>query len=90
VFERRGLGWDIDSTFSRPRGKVFPLGSFGHTGFTGTSLWIEPQAKTFVIFMSSRLHPNGKGSVRDLYEEIGTAAAKGMTFAAPSWTALAA
>lgn len=81
VFERRGLGWDIDSAFSRPRGKVFPLGSFGHTGFTGTSLWIEPQTKTFVIFMSSRLHPNGKGSVRDLYEQIGTAAAQGMTFA---------
>jgi len=88
VFERRGLGWDIDSAFSRPRGKVFPLGSFGHTGFTGTSLWLEPQTQTFVVFMSSRLHPNGKGSVRDLYEEIGTAAALGMTFAAvsaPPW-----
>lgn len=84
VYERRGLGWDIDSTFSRPRGKTFPIGSFGHTGFTGTSLWIEPQTNTFVIFMSSRLHPNGTGSVRDLYEEIGTAAAKGMTFAAAS------
>jgi len=81
VFERRGLGWDIDSPFSRPRGKVFPLGSFGHTGFTGTSLWIEPQTKTFVIFMSSRLHPQSGGSVRDLYEEIGTAAAQGMSFA---------
>jgi uncharacterized protein YbbC (DUF1343 family) len=87
VFERRGLGWDIDSTFSRPRGKTFPVGSFGHTGFTGTSLWIEPQTKTFVIFMSSRLHPNGKGSVRDLYEEIGTATAQGMTFVSsgPPW-----
>lgn len=84
VFERRGLGWDVDSAFSRPRGKVFPIGSFGHTGFTGTSLWIEPQTKTFVIFMCSRLHPNGGGSVRDLYEEIGTAAAQGMTFAAPT------
>lgn len=88
VFERRALGWDMDSPFSRPRGKVFPIGSFGHTGFTGTSLWIEPQTKTFVVFMSSRLHPNGGGSVRDLYEEIGTAAAQGMTFAgatAPPW-----
>jgi len=84
VFERRGLGWDIDSPFSRPRGKNFPVGSFGHTGFTGTSLWIEPQTKTFIIFMSSRLHPDGQGSVRDLYEEIGTAAAQGMTFAAPT------
>jgi uncharacterized protein YbbC (DUF1343 family)/CubicO group peptidase (beta-lactamase class C family) len=87
VFERRGLGWDIDSTYSRPRGKVFPLGSFGHTGFTGTSLWIEPGTKTLVIFMSSRLHPDGKGSVRDLYEEIGTAVAQGMSFApnGPPW-----
>jgi uncharacterized protein YbbC (DUF1343 family)/CubicO group peptidase (beta-lactamase class C family) len=80
VFERRGLGWDIDSAFSRPRGKLFPIGSFGHTGFTGTSLWIEPQTKTFVIFMSSRLHPDGQGSVRDLYEEIGTKVAQGMSF----------
>jgi uncharacterized protein YbbC (DUF1343 family)/CubicO group peptidase (beta-lactamase class C family) len=88
VFERRGLGWDIDSTFSRPRGKLFPIGSFGHTGFTGTSLWIEPQTKTLVIFMSSRLHPDGQGSVRDLYEEIGTTVAQGMSFTAagPPWT----
>lgn len=87
VFERRGLGWDIDSAYSRPRGKVFPLGSFGHTGFTGTSLWIEPGSKTFVVFMCSRLHPDGQGSVRDLYEEIGTAAAQDMSFVqnGPPW-----
>ncbi len=88
VHERRGLGWDIESAFSRPRGKVFPIGSFGHTGFTGTSLWMEPESKTFVVFMSSRLHPDGGGSVRELYEEIGTAAAQGMTFAPrtePPW-----
>lgn len=76
VFERRGLGWDIDSTYSRPRGEVFPLGSFGHTGFTGTSLWIDPASQSFVVFLSSRLHPEGGGSVRDLYELVGTAAAK--------------
>ncbi|WP_395747221.1 exo-beta-N-acetylmuramidase NamZ domain-containing protein [Prosthecobacter sp.] len=88
VYERRGLGWDIDSAFSRPRGKVFPIGSFGHTGFTGTSLWIDPPSKTFVIFMSSRLHPHGKGSVRELYEEIGTTAAKCLTLtpaSGPPW-----
>ena len=88
VFERRGLGWDIDSTFSRPRGKTFPIGSFGHTGFTGTSLWLDPASQTFVIFMSSRLHPDGKGSVRDLYEEIGTTAAKCVTLipaTGPPW-----
>lgn len=76
VFERRGLGWDIDSSYSRPRGDVFPVGSFGHTGFTGTSLWIDPFSKSFVVFLSSRLHPNGKGNVRELYQRIGTAVAK--------------
>ncbi|MES2596117.1 MAG: exo-beta-N-acetylmuramidase NamZ domain-containing protein [Verrucomicrobiota bacterium] len=76
VFERRGFGWDIDSAYSRPRGEVFPIGSVGHTGFTGTSLWIEPASQSFVIFLSSRLHPDGGGSVRDLYELVGTAAAK--------------
>ncbi|WP_395738398.1 exo-beta-N-acetylmuramidase NamZ domain-containing protein [Prosthecobacter sp.] len=88
VFERRGLGWDIDSPFSRPRGKTFPIGTFGHTGFTGTSLWIDPPSQTFVILMSSRLHPNGKGSVRDLYEDIGTAAAQCTTLkltSGPPW-----
>ncbi|HEY1084540.1 MAG TPA: exo-beta-N-acetylmuramidase NamZ domain-containing protein, partial [Prosthecobacter sp.] len=76
ISERRGFGWDIDSPFSRPRGDLFPLGSFGHTGFTGTSLWIDPFSNSFVIFLSSRLHPDGKGSVRDLYEDIGKAAAR--------------
>jgi uncharacterized protein YbbC (DUF1343 family)/CubicO group peptidase (beta-lactamase class C family) len=88
IQERRGLGWDIDSAYSRPRGKAFPIGSFGHTGFTGTSLWIDPPTKSFVIFLSSRLHPEGKGSVRDLYEEIGAAAARHITFpprSGPPW-----
>lgn len=75
VTERRGYGWDIDSSYSQPRGQVFPLGSFGHTGFTGTSLWIDPASRSFVIFLSSRLHPEGKGHVRDFYEAVGTAAA---------------
>ena len=76
VYERRGLGWDIESAYSRPRGEVFPGGSFGHTGFTGTSLWMDPYSRSFVIFLSSRLYPDGGGSVRDLYEEIGTSAAR--------------
>jgi len=53
---RRSLGWDIDTGYSR-RGKVFPIGSYGHTGFTGTMLWIDPFSKTFVIFLSNRVHP---------------------------------
>jgi uncharacterized protein YbbC (DUF1343 family) len=66
----RGLGWDINTTFSTNRGEVFPLGSFGHTGFTGTSIWIDPASKMFVIFLSNRVHPDGKGDVGPLRGRI--------------------
>jgi CubicO group peptidase (beta-lactamase class C family) len=52
----RGLGWDIDSAFSSNRGELLPLGSFGHTGFTGTSLWIDPDRDLFVILLTNRVH----------------------------------
>lgn len=76
VSSRRGLGWDIDSSYSGPRGKLFPLGSYGHTGWTGTSLWIDPFSKTFVIFLSNRNHPTEKGSVIALRSKLGTLAAE--------------
>ncbi len=53
----RGLGWDVMTSFSSNRGDIFPLGSFGHTGFTGTSLWMNPSSQTFVVFLSNRVHP---------------------------------
>ncbi len=73
---RRGLGWDIDTGFSGPRGQLFPLGSYGHTGWTGTSIWIDPFSKTFVIFLSNRNHPTENGSVRALRGRLGTLAAE--------------
>jgi uncharacterized protein YbbC (DUF1343 family)/CubicO group peptidase (beta-lactamase class C family) len=77
--DRRGLGWDIDSGFSSPRGKHFPLGSYGHTGFTGAAFWIDPFSKTFFIFLSNRVHPDGKGNVLGLYRAVGTLAAAAVT-----------
>src|SRR5205814_759728 len=62
----RGLGWDIATSFSANKGDLFPLGSFGHTGFTGTSIWIDPASDSFVIFLSNRVHPDGKGDVGPL------------------------
>jgi uncharacterized protein YbbC (DUF1343 family)/CubicO group peptidase (beta-lactamase class C family) len=59
----RGLGWDINTSYSSNRGDLFPLGSFGHTGFTGTSIWIDPASNTVLIFLSNRVHPDGKGDV---------------------------
>ena len=73
----RGLGWDIDSGYSSPRGSIFPLGSYGHTGFTGTSIWIDPFSKTFVIFLCNRVHPTENGAgVSPLRRVIGTLAAE--------------
>jgi uncharacterized protein YbbC (DUF1343 family)/CubicO group peptidase (beta-lactamase class C family) len=74
--EWRGLGWDIDTSFSKQRGAFFPLGGFGHTGFTGPSLWIDPYSESFVIFMSNRVHPDGKGDVVELRRQLGTLAAE--------------
>src|ERR1043166_6203068 len=73
---RRGLGWDIDSGYSRPRGKIFPLGSYGHTGFTGTSIWIDPFSQTFWIFLSNRVHPDGQGNILPLQAALANLAAE--------------
>ncbi len=71
----RGLGWDMNTTFSSNRGELFPLGSFGHTGFTGPMIWIDPTSETFVVFMSNRVHPDGKGDVVSTRARIATIAA---------------
>lgn len=69
----RGLGWDIDSPFASNRGELLPVGSFGHTGFTGTSLWIDPTTDTYVIILTNAVHPNGHGSVVSLRAHIASA-----------------
>ena len=71
----RGFGWDIDSPFSSNRGDLLPVGSFGHTGFTGTSLWIDPTTRTFIIVLTNAVHPRGKGSAVALRSKIATAVA---------------
>jgi len=71
----RGLGWDIDSSFSANRGDLFPIGSFGHTGFTGTSLWLDPGSNSYIVFLSNRVHPDGKGDVTALRGRVATIAA---------------
>ena len=70
-----GLGWDIDSPLSSNRGELLPVGSFGHTGFTGTSIWIDPTTKTYIIILTNAVHPRGKGSAIALRSKIATAVA---------------
>jgi uncharacterized protein YbbC (DUF1343 family)/CubicO group peptidase (beta-lactamase class C family) len=71
----RGLGWDKHSGYSSNRGELFSDRAFGHGGFTGTSLWIDPHLRLFVIFLSNRLHPDGKGNVNPLAGRVGAIAA---------------
>jgi uncharacterized protein YbbC (DUF1343 family)/CubicO group peptidase (beta-lactamase class C family) len=68
----RGFGWDIDSPLSSNRGELLPVGSFGHTGFTGTSIWIDPTTRTYIILLTNAVHPRGKGSAIALRSKVAT------------------
>jgi uncharacterized protein YbbC (DUF1343 family)/CubicO group peptidase (beta-lactamase class C family) len=74
----RGLGWDIDSPFASNRGELLPVGSFGHTGFTGTSLWIDPVTDTYIILLTNAVHPNGRGSAVALRTDVATAVVRSL------------
>ena len=71
----RGLGWDIDSPYASNRGELYPLGSYGHTGWTGTSIWIDPVSRTYVILLTNRVHPDGKGDVVGLRTRVASVVA---------------
>lgn len=71
----RGLGWDIDSSYSSNRGELFPIGSYGHTGYTGTSVWIDPTTNSFVILLTNVVHPNGVKSLSSVRSRVATAVA---------------
>src|SRR4029077_20380783 len=68
----RGFGWDIDSPFSSNRGDLLPVGSFGHTGWTGTSVWIDPTTQTYIILLTNAVHPRGKGNAIGLRSKVAT------------------
>jgi uncharacterized protein YbbC (DUF1343 family)/CubicO group peptidase (beta-lactamase class C family) len=80
----RGLGWDIDTLYSAPRGDLFPIGSFGHTGFTGTSVWLDPASKTFVILLANSVHPYGRPAISSLRSKVATAVAADLNVGATS------
>jgi CubicO group peptidase (beta-lactamase class C family) len=72
----RGFGWDIDTPQSMPRGVVFPIGSFGHTGFTGTSIWLDPGSDTYVVLLTNCIHVRGSAPISKLRGEVASAAAQ--------------
>jgi serine-type D-Ala-D-Ala carboxypeptidase len=69
-FAGRGLGWDLSSDYSTNRGDLFGPHSYGHTGYTGTSLWIDPDTDTFIIFLTNRVHPDDKGIVSAMRSRV--------------------
>lgn len=74
----RGFGWDIDTPHSTPRGMIFPIGSFGHTGFTGVTMWIDPGSDTYVIVLTNVIHQRGGPPVVRLSGDIATTAAQAL------------
>ncbi len=81
---RRGLGWDSRSPYSKEFNASFPAGSFGHTGYTGTSIWCEPRSKTFLIILTNRLHPHGQGGVKALRAKTAAAVAAALSLGPPA------
>jgi uncharacterized protein YbbC (DUF1343 family)/CubicO group peptidase (beta-lactamase class C family) len=75
----RGFGWDIDSPYSSNRGDLLPVGGYGHTGFTGTSMWIDPTTQTYIILLTNAVHPRGKGNAIALRSKVATAVAAALS-----------
>ena len=84
----RGLGWDIDSPLSSNRGEFLPVGSFGHTGFTGTSMWIDPSTSTYIILLANAVHPRGQGTAISLRAKVATAVAAAIPLTTPEQESL--
>ena len=80
----RGYGWDIQSDYSSPRGDIFMEG-YGHTGFTGTSLWIHPPTETFIIILSNRVHPKGGKNVNHLRSVVANIVAAAVPDSGSTW-----
>ena len=66
----RGLGWDIAAPFASNRDELVTEGSYGHKGYTGTFIWIDPVSRSYVIILTNRVHPNGKGNAEPLRKKI--------------------
>ena len=75
---RRSFGFDIESPYSAPRGLRFSRNSFGHSGWTGVSLWIDPDADAYVVLLTNAIHPDGHKDLKALRAEVSTRAAEAL------------
>lgn len=84
----RALGWDMDSPLSSNRGELYPIGSYGHTGYTGTEMWMDPTSNSFVILLTNAVHPNGVKSLSSLRSRVATAVAASFGVTVPGTVSL--
>lgn len=84
----RALGWDMDSPYSSNRGELYPIGSYGHTGYTGTEMWLDPFTNSFVILLTNVVHPNGTKSLSSLRCRVATAVAASFGVGVPQAVSL--
>ncbi len=84
----RALGWDMDSPFSSNRGELYPVGSYGHTGYTGTEMWLDPMSRSFVILLTNVVHPAGPKSLSSLRSRVGTVVASSFGLTVPDSVSL--
>lgn len=81
----RGLGWDIESPYSGNRGELFPVGGFGHTGWTGTDIWMDPWSDSYVILLSNRTYPDKRSNTIPMEGKFANAAAEALNIQVPQW-----
>ncbi len=84
----RALGWDMASPYSSNRGELYPIGSYGHTGFTGTSMWLDPMTNSFVILLANSVHPHGGKSLTSLRSRVATTVAASFGISLPQTVSL--
>ncbi|WP_337879511.1 serine hydrolase domain-containing protein [Rheinheimera sp.] len=77
--QARGLGLDMHSAYSSARGELFPPGSVGHTGYTGTSFWLDPQSGTYLVLLTNRTYPDDSATIRRLRSQLATVVAAAVT-----------
>lgn len=84
----RALGWDMDSPYSSNRGELYPVGSYGHTGYTGTEMWLDQTTNSFVILLTNVVHPHGIKSLSSLRSRVATAVAASFGIEVPQTVSL--
>jgi uncharacterized protein YbbC (DUF1343 family) len=75
----RTNGWDVSSSYALGRGSLLSKSAFGHGGYTGTSLWIDPEHDLYVVILSNRVHVGARGTLHPLASSVADLAVRALT-----------